>query len=149
MQNRGKKSWTLYATKRPDKPGIYYIGFLYYAEENAQQGVEDQQSYVLKNVRHNLAEEFLLSEDCLVWFGPVNVPEVLPRTMTRLKREQRKVFVRDNEKHCSKCGHAAGVNARSIIYIDEAEDCKECLGKDTVVIQLKSKRNQNTVINKS
>lgn len=139
MQNRGKKSWTLYATKKPDKPGLYYIGLLYYAEQDAHQEVEDQQSYKLTNVRNNIAEEFLVTEECLVWFGPVNVPEVLPRTMTRLKREQRKVFVRDNEKHCQKCGHTAGVNARSITYIDEAEDCKHCNGKDTVVIQLKSK----------
>jgi len=139
MQNRGKKSWTLYATKRPDKPGIYWIGFLYYAEERQQQQIEDQQTYTLENIRADIAKEHLVSDDCLVWFGPVNVPDSLPRTMTRLKREQRKVFVRDNEKYCTKCGHTTGVNARSIVYIDESEDCKQCNGKDTVYIRLKSK----------
>lgn len=140
MQNRGKKSWTLYATKRPDKPGIYWIGFLYYCEEPMQQAIEDQQTYTLNNIRADIAKEHLISEDCLVWFGPVNFPDSLPRTMTRLKREQRKVFVRDNEKYCTKCGHTTGVNARSMIYIDESEDCKQCNGKDTVYIRLKSKK---------
>jgi hypothetical protein len=140
MKSRGKKSWNLYSIKKPEVPGLYFVGFLYFPEHGKPHVIEEEQTFKLTNAKQDIAQEFLVDQNCLLWYGPVNLPSLLPRTMTRLKREQRKAFVRDYEKRCIACGHVAGVNARSIMYIDDPEDCKKCNGKSTVSIELKERK---------
>jgi len=146
MKNQGKKSWTLYATKRPTEPGIYFVGILYYPEDPYREklflenGVENKHVHVITNVRDDMTVDYGVSEECIVWWGPVLMPVVLKRTMTRLKKEQRKVFVRDNEKYCNQCGTVSAVNSRSILYSDDTEDCRKCGAVDSVLIRLKQKK---------
>lgn len=126
------------ATETPSKPGFYFIGKLYYPEYGFKQEVQDIACVFLQNARGDELRT-IYSDDCVVWYGPIEPPKVQTGTMTRLKREQQKAFVQNSEKYCGKCGAVSGVNKRSMIYIDESEDCRKCGARDSVNIREKPK----------
>jgi ribosomal protein L40E len=138
MKKRNRLRWTLVATEAPAKPGFYFVGKLYYPEHGFKQEVQDIGCVFLQNAKDYELRN-IYSDDCVVWYGPIEPPKVQTGTMTRLKREQQKAFVQNNEKHCDKCGAVSGVNKRSMLYIEDAEDCRKCGAKDAVNIREKPK----------
>lgn len=138
MKKRNRLKWTLLAAEKPSKPGFYFVAKLYYPEHGFTQKIEDPSCVFLQNNNHSeLRTPY--SDDCVVWYGPIESPKIQTGTMTRLKKEQQKAFVQNNEKYCSKCGASSGVNKRSMMYIDESEDCRKCGAKNTVEIREKPK----------
>jgi hypothetical protein len=136
MKKRNRLRWTLMSTEKPSRPGHYMVGCLYYPEVNlGPQKITDIFTTDDMNKIANLPYE----EEVVVWYGPIQIPKILIGTMTRLKREQAKFFVRTHEKHCVVCGALSGVNARSMPYLDDMEDCKKCGEKSAVEIRQKAK----------
>lgn len=136
MRKRNRLRWTLVATEKPSRPGFYFVGKLYYPEPKVAQRVEDINCVFLQSPKDAELRN-IYADDCVVWYGPVEAPKVQTGTMTRLKREQQKAFVQNHEKHCKSCGTVTGVNKRSMIYIDEREDCRKCGDKYSVEIREK------------
>ena len=123
------------STDKPSRPGHYMIGCMFYPENGAPQKITD----IIMTSKESDWSDPIYADDVMVWYGPIQIPKIAVGTMTRLKREQAKAFVRMNEKHCTKCGAVSGVNSRSIVHFEALDDCKKCGEKSTVEIRQKGK----------
>lgn len=127
--------WELYSHTRPTVPGNYWVATLKYPEKGFGSNVTDFDTVPLQNPWLDLAQLLDIEPDRLIWYGPLDWPEVKPNALKRLIKAQQQEFVRSHEKHCHKCGDITGVNSRSIPYRSEPVDCRKCEGVNTVRIR--------------
>lgn len=129
--------WELYSDVRPTVPGNYWVATLKYPEKGYRANVTDFNTVPLQNAWHDLAHLLDIEPDRLLWYGPLDWPEVKPHALKRLIKAQQREFVRRYEKHCCECGDITGVNSRSMSYRYEPVNCRKCEGVNTVRIRTK------------
>jgi hypothetical protein len=129
--------WELYSHTRPTVPGNYWVATLKYPEKGYQASVTDFATVPLQNAWHNLAQLLDIEPERLMWYGPLDWPDVKPNAFKRLIKAQQQEFVRTHEKHCCECGDITGVNSRSMPYIAEPVNCRKCESINTVRIRQK------------
>jgi hypothetical protein len=129
--------WELYSHTRPTVPGDYWIATLKHPENGWSSSVTNFATVPLQAAWHDLAYLLDIAPECLLWYGPLEWPDIKQHAMKRLVKAQQQEFVRVHEKHCCECGDITGVNSRSIPYRDQPMDCRKCERINTVRIRRK------------
>ncbi len=129
--------WELYSHTRPTVPGSYWIAMLKHPENGFSSSVTDFTTVPLQAAWHDLAYLLDIEPERLLWYGPLEWPDIKPHAMKRLVKAQQQEFVRVHEKCCQKCGDITGVNSRSIPYRHQPMDCRKCEAPNSVWIRKK------------
>ena len=138
-----KKKWELLSDAKPTKPGYYWVGVLEYPDEHGRRkGVYYKLLWIkASEIPFGMQSQCGFNAQHIVWFGPLDPPEMKKGELRRLILAQESHFVGTYYKHCEACGWTSGLNKRSIGYIGQREDCPECRwrnGDNTVAIKEKA-----------
>ena len=137
-----QRKWELLSNSKPTKAGYYWAGVLEYPDEyGRRKGVYYKLLWLkTSELPFGMQSQCGHNAQHIVWYGPIDPPEMKPKALQRLIAAQEDHFVETHQKHCEDCGWTSGVNKRSIGYLGQKEDCPECRclnGNNTVVIKEK------------
>ena len=143
MNKSRQRKWELLSEVKPTKAGYYWAGILEYPDEHGRRkGVYYKLLWIrASELPYGMQSQCGFNAEHIVWYGPVEQPEMAKGRWRQLILAQEKHFVEAYEKHCEACGWTSGVNSRSIGYVGEREDCPVCRrvnGSNTVVIKGKT-----------
>jgi hypothetical protein len=127
-----KKKWELLADFKPTQQGYYWTGTLEYPDEYGRRKGVCYRVLWLKTseLATGMQDQCGDSPERIVWYGPIEQPEIKDGELRRVIKAQEDHFVATHYKHCEDCGWQSGLNSRSIGYLGQREDCPVCRGQN-------------------